>query len=136
MNSMKKIVAMLFTVLFVMSLSASSANAMTADNGPAAQAAETTADVAAETTADTAEAAETADSSTGSKAMAAALCVGVVAAAGAISMGWAISKSSEGISRQPEVAGDIRTSLMLGLVFIETAIIYGLIVAILIIFVL
>ena len=73
---------------------------------------------------------------TGSKAMAAALCVGLAATAGAVSMGWAISKSSEGISRQPEAEGAIRTSLMLGLVFIETAIIYALIVAILIIFVL
>lgn len=74
--------------------------------------------------------------STGSKAMAAAVCVGFAAAAGAIGMGIAIAKSSEGISRQPEAEGKIRTSLMLGLVFIETAIIYALIVAILIIFVL
>lgn len=73
---------------------------------------------------------------TGDKAMAAALCVGLAAAAGAIGMGWAIAKSSEGISRQPEAEGKIRTGLMLGLVFIETAIIYALIVAILIIFVL
>lgn len=74
-------------------------------------------------------------SSTGMKALAAAIVVGIAAAAGAIGMGMAISKSAEGISRQPEAAGNIRTSLMLGLVFIETAIIYALIVAILIIFV-
>ena len=74
--------------------------------------------------------------STGDKALAAAICVGLAAAAGAIGMGLAIAKSSEGISRQPEAEGKIRTSLMLGLVFIETAIIYALIVAILIIFVL
>ncbi|WP_353736468.1 MULTISPECIES: ATP synthase F0 subunit C [Eubacterium] len=67
--------------------------------------------------------------------MAAALVVGLAAAAGAIGMGIAIAKSVEGISRQPEATGNIRTSLMLGLVFIETAIIYALIVAILIIFV-
>lgn len=73
--------------------------------------------------------------STGSKAMAAAIVVGIAAAAGAIAMGIAISKSSESISRQPEAEGKIRTTLMLGLVFIETAIIYALIVAILIIFV-
>ena len=42
----------------------------------------------------------------------------------------------ECISRQPEAEGKIRTTLMLGLVFVETAIIYALIVAILIIFVL
>ncbi len=71
----------------------------------------------------------------GSKAMAAAVAVGLAAAAGAIGMGLAIAKSAEGISRQPEAEGSIRTTLMLGLVFIETAIIYALIVAILIIFV-
>ena len=70
------------------------------------------------------------------KAMPAAIVIGIAAAAGAISMGWAISKASEGVSRQPEASGKIQTILMLGLVFIETAIIYALIVAILIIFVL
>ena len=47
-----------------------------------------------------------------------------------------VSKSAEGIARQPEAEGKIRTTLMLGLVFIETAIIYALLVVILIIFVL
>ena len=43
--------------------------------------------------------------------------------------------SSEAISRQPEAEGKIRSTFMLGLVFIETAIIYALLVVILIIFV-
>ena len=68
--------------------------------------------------------------------MAAAVCVGLASAAAAIGMGLAIGKSAEGISRQPEAAGNIRTSLMLGLVFIETVVIYALIIAILVIFVL
>ncbi len=76
------------------------------------------------------------DNSKGSKALAAAIAIGLAAAAGAVGMGIAISKSAEGIARQPEAEGKIRTTLMLGLVFIETAIIYALIVAILIIFVL
>lgn len=71
-----------------------------------------------------------------SKAWAAAIAVGVAAAAGAIGMALAISKSVEGTARQPEAGGKIQTMLMLGLVFIETAIIYALIVAILIVFVL
>ena len=96
-------------------------------------AAETSVPVSEELAAEMVE--ETTDS-TGDKAMAAAVCVGLAAAAGAIGMGWAISKTSESISRQPEAEGKIRTTLMLGLVFIETAIIYALIVAILIIFVL
>lgn len=70
------------------------------------------------------------------KAIASAIAIAVVAVGGAIAMGFAISKAVDGISRQPEASGKIQTALMLGLVFIETAIIYALIVAILIIFVL
>ena len=81
------------------------------------------------------EAAAEADS-TGTKAIAAAVVVGLAAAAGAISMGIAVAKSAEGMARQPEASGKINSAMMLGLVFIETAIIYALIVAILIIFVL
>ena len=73
---------------------------------------------------------------TSMKAIAAAVTIGLASVAGAFAMGMAISKASEGISRQPEAAGEIRSSMMLGLGFIETAIIYALIVAILIIFVL
>lgn len=75
-------------------------------------------------------------SSTKAKAFAAAICIGVVAAAGAIAMGISIKSSAESVARQPEAEGSIRTLMMLGLVFVETAIIYALIVAILIIFVL
>ena len=68
--------------------------------------------------------------------VAAGIGVGLAALGGAIGMGMAISKSAEGIARQPEAEGKIRTTLMLGLVFVETAIIYALVIAILIIFVL
>lgn len=70
------------------------------------------------------------------KAIAAAIVVAVVGAAGAIGMAMAISKSAESMARQPELASKINSTMMLGIVFIETAIIYALIVAILIIFVL
>ena len=76
------------------------------------------------------------DSLKSTKAIAAAIVMAVAAAAGAIAMAMAIMKSVDGIARQPEAEGKIRTTLMLGLVFIETAIIYALIVAILIVFVL
>ena len=79
---------------------------------------------------------EAADNGTGAKAVAAAIVVGLVATAGAIGMAIAIGKSTESMARQPEAAGKINSAMMLGLVFIETAIIYALIVAILIIFVL
>lgn len=80
--------------------------------------------------------ADDADGDKGMIAMAAAIAVGVAAAAGAIAMGIAVAKTNESIARQPEAKADIRSSMMLGLVFIETAIIYALIVAILLIFVL
>lgn len=84
----------------------------------------------------TAETVETAEDSTGMRALATGLAIGLAAAGGAIAMGMAASKSVEGIARQPEAEGKIRTTFMLALVFIETAIIYALLAAILIIFVL
>jgi F-type H+-transporting ATPase subunit c len=66
--------------------------------------------------------------STGSKAIA--------AGAGAIGMGISTGKAYESIARQPDAEDKIRGSMFLGLIFIETAIIYALVVAILVIFVL
>ena len=85
---------------------------------------------------ETQEVAAAENTATSAKAYGAAIAIGLAAACGAIAMGIAIGKSSEAISRQPEAEGSVRTLLMLGLVFIETAIIYALIIAILIIFVL
>ena len=75
-------------------------------------------------------------STIGLKAIAAGIAVGIAAAGGAVGMGLATAKSTESLARQPEAEGKVRTTLMLGLVFIETAIIYALLVVILIIFVL
>lgn len=76
------------------------------------------------------------DNTLGLKAIASGIAVGIAAAGGAVGMGLATAKSTESIARQPEAEGKVRTTLMLGLVFIETAIIYALLVVILIIFVL
>ena len=73
---------------------------------------------------------------TTTKAITAAATIGLVAGIGAIAMTLAIRKTAESISRQPEAGSQLQSSMMLGLVFIETAIIYALIIAILIIFVL
>ncbi len=75
-------------------------------------------------------------STTNWKAVASALAIGVASVGGALSMGMATGKAAESIGRQPEAESKIRTTLMLGLVFIETAIIYALLAVILIIFVL
>ena len=83
-----------------------------------------------------AEGGEAAATTTGLKAIAAGIAIGLAACGGGIGMGIIGAKTSEGISRQPEADGKIRTSFMLGLVFIETVVIYALLVVILIIFVL
>lgn len=74
--------------------------------------------------------------SVGLKAIAVGVAIGLAAAGGAVGMGIVGGKAADGISRQPEMEGKIRTTLMLDLVFIETAIIYALLVVILVIFVL
>ena len=70
------------------------------------------------------------------KAWASAGLIAVACFGGAMGMAHAITKATSNMAEQPEAAGQIRTSMMMGLVFIETVIIYALIVAILIIFVL
>ena len=52
-----------------------------------------------------------------------------------IGMGIAVGKSVEGIARQPEAQGKISSTLMIGLAFIETTVIYGLFISILLLFV-
>lgn len=76
------------------------------------------------------------DNALSAKAIASAVAIGLGALGAAIGMGLAIAKAVDGISRQPEAEDKIRTTLMLGMVFIETVVIYALIVSILVIFVL
>ena len=123
MRQLKKMAVMLAAVILLIGAVAS-ASALQAK---AADTAETTASAEAETPA---------DNSTGMKALAASIAIGLAGIGGTIAMGMAIAKSNEGVARQPEAAGKIQTQLMLGLVFIETVVIYALIVAILIVFVL
>ena len=72
----------------------------------------------------------------GFKTLAVGLAIGLAAAGGGIGMGIVGGKAADGMSRQPDMESKIRTSLMLTMVFIETAIIYALLVVILVIFVL
>ena len=124
MHKTKKIIAALFVIVAMLAM----AIPAFADGDSAAPAADT-----AQT--QQSESAQT-DSSLGLKAVATGIAIGLAAAGGAVGMGIPAGKSVEGIARQPEAESKIRTTLMLGLVFIETAIIYALLVVILIIFVL
>lgn len=66
-------------------------------------------------------------------ALAAGFSIALVGVAAAIGMAMVIGKALDGIARQPEAEGKIRSSLILGLIFIETAIIYVLLIAILLV---
>ena len=121
-RKLKKLAIILLAVIAILAISIP---VFAATNGDAA-----TTTATAETAVEAA--ATTADSTTGLKALASA----IAAAGGAVGMGLSAGKAVEGIARQPEAESKIRTTLMLGLVFIETAIIYALLVVILIIFVL
>ena len=65
--------------------------------------------------------------------IAAAIAIGLSTIAPAIAQGLAASKALEGMARQPEVAGEIRTTMILALAFMEALTIYGLLVAILLV---
>ena len=54
----------------------------------------------------------------------------------AIGMGIATGRASEAIARQPEAFGKINSTLLFGLILMETCAIYGLLVSILVIFIL
>ncbi|MGN0769056.1 MAG: ATP synthase F0 subunit C [Christensenellales bacterium] len=65
-------------------------------------------------------------------ALGAGIAIALASLAGALAMGFVISKAIESIAKQPEADGKIKSTLILGLVFIETAIIYALVVGLLI----
>ena len=137
MKTAKKYMALIAVALFALLAIAVFAAATVPANAETQAEEQAIVMVTDDQTAPAAETAEdSADNSVSGKAIAAGVAIGLAALGGAIGMGIAIAKASEGISRQPEATGNIRSSLMLGLVFIETVVIYALIVSILLIFVL
>ena len=67
--------------------------------------------------------------SSGLIAIAAALAIAVSTIGPAIGQGFTASKAMEAIARQPEAAGDIRSTLILSLGLMEALTIYGLLIA-------
>ena len=67
------------------------------------------------------------------------IIVGLTIAVGgmfpALAIGWITAKGLEAMGRNPEAAGDIRTSMILGLAFAEAIAIYALVVALILKFV-
>ena len=67
-------------------------------------------------------------------AIAAAFCMGIGSIGPALGEGNAVGKALEGMARQPEAAGDLRTNMILGCAITETTGIYALVIALLILF--
>lgn len=68
------------------------------------------------------------------KALGAGLCMGIGAIAPALGEGNAVSHALDGMARQPEAAGNLRTNMILGCAIVESTGIYSLVTAILILF--
>ena len=65
----------------------------------------------------------------GTIAIAAAIMMGLCVCGPAIAQGMVASKAMESIARQPEAAGQIRSSMILALGLIEALTIYGLLIS-------
>ena len=68
------------------------------------------------------------------KALGAGLCMGIGAIGPALGEGNAVSHALEGMARQPEAAGNLRTNMILGCAITETTGIYALLISFLILF--
>ena len=68
------------------------------------------------------------------KALGAGLCMGLGAIGPAIGEGNAVGKALEAMARQPEMAGNLRTNMILGCAITETTGIYALVIALLLLF--
>ena len=68
------------------------------------------------------------------KMLGAGLCMGLGAIGPAIGEGNAVGKALEAMARQPEMAGTIRTNMILGCAITETTGIYSLVISLLLMF--
>ena len=69
------------------------------------------------------------------KAIGAGICMGIGAIGPGIGEGYAAGKACEAIGRQPESQGKVTSTLILGCALAETTGLYGLIVALILMFV-
>lgn len=66
---------------------------------------------------------------TGLTLLGAALAIGLGALGPGIGIGFLVGKAVEGMARQPEAAGIIRTAMFIGIAFTEAIALYALVVA-------
>ena len=68
------------------------------------------------------------------KAIGAGLCMGIGAIGPGVGEGNAVGKALEGMARQPESAGTLRSTMIMGCAIAETTGIYSLLIAFMILF--
>ncbi len=68
------------------------------------------------------------------KAIGAGLCMGIGAIGPGVGEGNAVGKALEGMARQPEAAGTLRSTMIMGCAIAETTGIYSLLIAFMILF--
>lgn len=68
-------------------------------------------------------------------ALGAAIAIGIAAGLGGLGIGLASGKAFDASARQPEIAGKIQNLLFIAIVFIESTVIYALVVSLLLMFV-
>ena len=62
-----------------------------------------------------------------------ALAIGIAAVGTGLGIGMLASKAMEAIARQPEASGNIRTSMIIAIAFVEAICLYALVVALILI---
>jgi len=68
-------------------------------------------------------------------ALGAGICMGIGAIGPGVGEGHAVANACEAIGRQPESAGNVRSTMIMGCAIAETTGLYSLVIAILLIFV-
>jgi F-type H+-transporting ATPase subunit c len=63
----------------------------------------------------------------------AAISIGMATIGTGIGIGWLASKAMEGMARQPEAAGPIRTSMVIAIAFVEAICLYALVISLILV---
>lgn len=68
-------------------------------------------------------------------ALGAGLAIGLAGLGAGFGMGYAVKGTQEGVARNPNAGGRLQTLMFIGLAFIETIALYGLLIAFILLFV-
>lgn len=64
----------------------------------------------------------------------AALGIGMATLGTGLGMGFMVGKTMDAMARQPEISGELRTTMLIGVAFIEALALYALVISFLLVF--